>query len=94
MGARLGWIAFVLAWSSLWCRPQGTDYYISSGGDDSANGSRGKPWKSISRLNCEQLGPGDRVFFEGGRTFTGTILLDAGDEGIAGWKVDTAWKNS
>lgn len=55
-----------------------TDYYISSSGNDSANGlSSSTPWKSISKVNSASAGfmPGDRILFNRGNTFVGTIRL-------------------
>jgi len=52
-----------------------TDYYISSNGNDSKDGkSEGNAWKSIQKVNDFAWSPGfvsgDRILFEGGKTFT------------------------
>jgi len=55
-----------------------TDYYISSSGNDSANGtSSSTPWRSISKVNSvfSNLRPGDRVLFNRGDVFTGTLQI-------------------
>jgi uncharacterized repeat protein (TIGR02059 family) len=55
-----------------------TDYYVSSTGNDSANGlSSSTPWKTISKVNAEfsRLLPGDRVLFNKGDTFYGTLTI-------------------
>lgn len=53
-----------------------SDYYISSTGNDSNSGtSVNSAWKTIEKLNTATLQSGDRVFFEGGKTFAGNIWL-------------------
>jgi len=66
----------------LGCSSSGTDYFLSPGGDDSASGtSPGKAWKSISKVNTITFNPGDKVLFEGGGTFTGSLEFDTNDSG-------------
>jgi len=55
----------------------GTKYYISLSGNDNDTGSKNKPWQSIEKLNSIALNPGDAVYFMGGSTFYGTIILDS-----------------
>ena len=53
-----------------------TDYYVSSSGNDSANGlSSSTPWQSISKVNSvfSSLNPGDRILFKRGDVFYGTL---------------------
>jgi hypothetical protein len=52
-------------------------YYVSAKGDDANPGTRFRPWKTIARSNRVTLRPGDRVLFEAGSTFAGTIQLDS-----------------
>ena len=55
-----------------------TDYYVSSTGNDSANGlSSSTPWKTISKVNSEfsRLNPGDKILFRRGDVFYGTITI-------------------
>ena len=55
-----------------------TDYYVSSTGNDSANGlSSSTPWKSLSKVSSASSGfmPGDRILLKRGDTFVGTIKL-------------------
>lgn len=59
------------------------DYHVSPGGDDANPGTQQRPWRTIARVNRATLGPGDRVLFEGGQTFAGTIRLGAEDSGSA-----------
>jgi parallel beta-helix repeat protein len=55
-----------------------TDYYISSSGNDSNNGlSASTPWQTIAKVNAAfpTLIPGDRILFNRGDTFYGTIIV-------------------
>ncbi len=55
-----------------------TDYYVSSTGNDSANGlSSSTPWKTVSKVNAEfgRFLPGDRILFNKGDTFYGTLVI-------------------
>jgi uncharacterized repeat protein (TIGR02059 family) len=55
-----------------------TDYYISSSGNDSNNGlSASTPWKTIAKVNSSfsTLKPGDRILFNRGDTFYGSITV-------------------
>src|SRR5674476_1471227 len=55
-----------------------TDYYISSSGNDANNGlSSSTPWKTIAKVNSafSLLKPGDRILFNRGNTFYGTITV-------------------
>src|SRR5882724_10459008 len=59
-----------------------TIYYVSSSGSDSSSGtSLAAPWKTITKVNSKSFSAGDQIFFEGGKTFTGQISLDANDAG-------------
>ena len=60
----------------------GSDYYISSTGDDESKGtSPEQAWKTIKKVNTLDLKSGDRVLFEGGTTFSGSLKLDMDDSG-------------
>lgn len=59
----------------------GRAWYLNASGNDANNGSKYKPWKTISKLNSIRLSAGDTVYFAGGQTFTGSILLDSNDRG-------------
>ena len=55
-----------------------TDYYVSSSGNDTNNGlSSSSPWKTIAKVNSafSTLKPGDRVLFNRGNTFYGTLKI-------------------
>ncbi len=59
------------------------DYYVSTTGSDSAPGGRTQPWETIEKVNSTHFQPGDRILFEGGRTFQGTLEFDREDSGTA-----------
>jgi hypothetical protein len=58
------------------------NYYVSTAGDDTNPGTETEPWKSIEKVNATDFEPGDKILFEGGKTFSGTITLDENDSGI------------
>ena len=71
------------------------DYYISPAGDDSSPGTQDKPWRSVAKVNATRLQPGDRVYFQGGQRFAGTIELDREDSGASDRKVIvTSWRGA
>jgi hypothetical protein len=60
-----------------------TDYYVSSTGNDKAAGTSSKPWKTINRVNKSNYAAGDRIFFEGGSTFSGSLGFSSASSGTA-----------
>ena len=62
---------------------QDKTYYVSPDGNDAASGlSIKSAWKTIDKVNSVVFQPGDKVLFEGGRTFCGQIKLQgSGEEG-------------
>jgi len=59
-------------------------YYLSVAGNDTKSGeTMQEAWRSINKLNATTLYPGDRVLFEGGGTFTGSIRIDSRSQGTA-----------
>lgn len=61
-----------------------TDYYISPSGNDKNDGiTRTTAWATISKVNSKIFAPGDRILFESGKTFLGTLILDEDDGGSA-----------
>lgn len=59
-------------------------YYVSPTGSDNNSGtSTSKPWKTIDKVNAASLRPGDRVFFQGGKTFSGSLYLGDPEGGTA-----------
>jgi hypothetical protein len=61
------------------------DYFLDSQGGDDARDGRGQAtaWQTLERASAATLKPGDRVLLRGGRTFRGTLRLDADDAGTA-----------
>jgi hypothetical protein len=57
----------------------GTQYYAdSTTGDDGNPGtSRHKPWRSLEKVNAAVFGPGDRVRFRAGCTWSHQLLITA-----------------
>jgi hypothetical protein len=52
----------------------GTQYYVSSAGNDSNNGTTtGTPWLTLSKVNGFTFSAGDTISFNGGDTFAGTL---------------------
>ena len=73
-------LARQLIWPVLLVLPlHATDYYLGS----AAGSQGGVVVTSISALNTLRLRPGDRVLFQGGETFAGTVTLNAEDAGTA-----------
>lgn len=73
-----------------------TDYYFSpTGNDTTGNGTLGNPYATTAKASQLDLAPGDRVLFEGGKTFklmdaatvtSGELLTNPGFEnGLASW---------
>jgi len=60
----------------------GKDYYISLGGDDSNPGmSVESAWRTIEKVNSFTFEAGDHIFFEGRKTFEGSLRFDADESG-------------
>ena len=74
------WAVFVLLCA---VSASSTDFYVSSTGSDKCAGSVSKPWKTIARVNRGTYSAGDRIFFEGGTTFTGTLQFTSGSSGTS-----------
>jgi len=57
-----------------------TDYFVSSTGNDANPGtSIATAWATISKVNGTIFLPGDALYFEGGKTFSGSINLLSSD---------------
>jgi hypothetical protein len=52
-------------------------------GDDGADGSSSRPFRTISRANRLRLKPGDELRFRTGQEFPGNLLLDEHDAGTS-----------
>ena len=76
-------VPLALALGLAACTPSGgTTYYVSATGrDTNAGTSTSRPWKTIGRVNSQDLNPGDTVLFEGSKTFSGELKLFAQDSG-------------
>lgn len=57
-------------------------YYVSQLGNDNNSGiSPQEAWKTIDKVNRMDFEPGDRILFEGGQTFNGSIRFKLSDSG-------------
>lgn len=62
----------------------GRDFYISASGSDNNDGrSPSNPWRSVGKVSLSTFHAGDRIFFEGGKSFEGTIYFSEDDKGTA-----------
>jgi hypothetical protein len=52
-------------------------YYVSNSGNDNNTGTINKPFRSLSKANSLNLGPGDTVFFKSGQTFAGSLIIES-----------------
>jgi len=70
------------------CQAQKTTthtYYVSPTGNDGNSGtSKTHAWQTIAKVNSAVLHADDKVLFEGGKTFAGTLALDSLDGGMPG----------
>jgi len=66
----------------------GADYFISASGDDSNNGlAPGTAWATIDKVNASNslFASGDRILFERGGTYPGSITLNLEGVTISGY---------
>jgi len=60
-------------------------YYISISGNNNNSGlSPAEAWQTIAKVNSTNFEPGDRILFEGGKTFYGNLVFDFSDDGSPG----------
>lgn len=60
-------------------------YYVSPTGSDIADGlSPATAWQTLSRASTQSFVAGDYLYFEGGQTFNGVLLLTSDDSGTSG----------
>ncbi len=65
--ALIGTIVMLAAFSTGAAQAAAATYYVSPAGSDGASGrSAGAAWQTVQRVNRANLGPGDRVRFQGG----------------------------
>ena len=65
-------------------------YYVDSAGNDAADGSKSRPWKTVDAVNKAVLGKGDSVFFRGGQVFKGTLRV----HDVTGQTANPIWVGS
>lgn len=66
-----------------------TTYYVSPEGNDIHSGTTPETaWRTVARINRSAFTPGDRILFEGGKTFSGPVKLGPDDEGTAGLPIE------
>jgi hypothetical protein len=69
--------AFCFSFFSLSYSAVATTYYVSLNGDDTKEGtSVATAWQTVNKVNSTILQPGDKVLFEAGQTFQGTLQAD------------------
>ena len=74
----------VIQLEPLECRCLLSTYYVSASGHDNASGtSTSGAWHSIARVNHQKLNAGDKVLFQGGATFRGSLSLNSHEGGTA-----------
>ena len=56
-------------------------YYVSNAGDDNNAGTISAPFKTIKKINSLSLKPGTIVYFKGGETFKGSLVIDQNKTG-------------
>jgi hypothetical protein len=56
-----------------------TTYYVSPTGSNGDGLSQATAWTGTSKVNSATLKPGDKVLFEGGKTFSGSISINSTD---------------
>src|SRR6185503_13651689 len=56
-------------------------YYVSNQGDDNNTGSLAAPFKTIQKVNSLHLKPSSAIYFKGGDTFKGPLIIGQWDVG-------------
>ena len=60
----------------------GQTFYVSSAGNDNNSGlSQKNAWRTLDKINHLTIKSGSRIFFGGGSSFKGNLLLDENDGG-------------
>ena len=55
---------------------EAADFYVDARkGNDSAKGTRRRPWQTVARVNQAELPPGATVHFKAGRSYGPTVLM-------------------
>jgi hypothetical protein len=77
-------VAAAVVFALLAAALEANNYYVSSSGNDSHDGlSPATAWQTLAKVNSVNFLLGDRIYFEGGATFSGELSLDANDGGTA-----------
>lgn len=59
--------------------PPGTSYFVAPAGNDANDGlTKATAWQTIAKVNATPIPAGYNVLFEGGQSFTGNLVIDAG----------------
>jgi hypothetical protein len=77
-------IVFVMV-AAAGCSDGRRGYFVRQNGEESGDGSRRHPWRSISKLNDIDFEPGDTIHLSG--KLSGTLVLDSLDAGSDGKRV-------
>jgi len=76
-------ICVFLLWSHL-SYSQNKTYYISNSGNDANDGlSTATAWQTITKINTVDFKAGDKILFQGGSGFTGSVQLNQNDIGAS-----------
>jgi hypothetical protein len=67
-------LCLVLAAAALAGRANAATFYVSASGDDAAAGTQAQPWRTLARVNNQQLKAGDVVLLAAGQTFEGPLV--------------------
>ena len=63
---------------------QAATYYVSPSGNDNKNGtSPAKAWRTIAKVNQRTFSAGDKILFQGGAAFAGSLFFASSDKGSA-----------
>lgn len=55
-------------------------YFVAASGNDANDGSQATPLKTIGKVNSLPIAPGDKIFFNGGDTFFGSLIPKSGTQ--------------
>jgi hypothetical protein len=68
-------VVIIISLSQISCTNVTNAYYVSQAGNDNNPGTESKPFKSLQKMNTLVLKPGDRIYLNGGESFTGPLAL-------------------
>lgn len=68
----------------LECRQLLSTFYVSPSGSDSHSGtSTTSAWKTIARVNQQTIHAGDKILFQGGQSFSGSLYFPSAEGGTS-----------